>query len=111
MENSNNYFTPESDNLNEVINEALNPVQEKVDKSACPCCGNLTIPNREDALGFICPVCFWEIDTFTTSDNEPSDQNSGMSLIEARLNYKNYKACSPVLTKFCREPHTSEIPK
>ena len=27
--------------------------------SKCPCCGYLTIPNKGDALAYICPVCMW----------------------------------------------------
>lgn len=34
-------------------------------KYPCPCCGNLTLPVKpEDAVAFICPVCFWENDVF-----------------------------------------------
>ncbi|GAA0730429.1 hypothetical protein GCM10008905_31720 [Clostridium malenominatum] len=38
-------------------------------------------PQREepqvvgDALAYICPVCFWEIDTFIQSEKEPSNPN------------------------------------
>ena len=29
----------------------------------CPCCGFLTLPvPREEAIAYICPVCFWEND-------------------------------------------------
>lgn len=45
-----------------------------MEKYPCPCCGYLTYPvPREDAIAYICPVCFWENDVFVTSDDEPSE--------------------------------------
>lgn len=67
-------------------------VYEVVGDSPCPCCLNLTIPNKGDALAFICPVCMWEIDLFINSDNEISDLNHGLTLNEARENYKRFGA-------------------
>ena len=58
----------------------------------CPCCGNITIPYGGDALAYICPICWWEIDLFIQSDDEPSDQNHGLTLNQARENYKTYGA-------------------
>ena len=50
-------------------------------KYPCPCCGNITLPvPQEDAIAFICPICLWENDVFITSDEEPSDENHGMTL-------------------------------
>ncbi|MEG0388886.1 MAG: CPCC family cysteine-rich protein, partial [Niameybacter sp.] len=32
---------------------------------ACLCCGYKTLPvPKEDAIAYICPVCFWENDVF-----------------------------------------------
>ncbi|WP_363290407.1 CPCC family cysteine-rich protein [Clostridium sp.] len=45
--------------------------------SPYPCCRYITIPNKGDALAYICPVCCWEIDL-----------NNGLRLKEARYNYK-----------------------
>ena len=67
-------------------------IQEDAD-SPCPCCGNITIPNGGDALGYICPICYWEIDLFIKSDDEPSDQNHGITLNQARENYKQFGKC------------------
>jgi len=58
----------------------------------CPCCGNITIPYGGDALAYICPICWWEIDLFIQSDDEPSDQNHGLTLNQARENYKKFGA-------------------
>lgn len=75
---------------------------EIVANALCPCCGNKTIPSNEDALAYICPICFWEIDLFIKSDNEPSDQNHGLTLAEARQKYKRYGAVLPYLKKYCK---------
>ena len=81
--------------------------------SLCPCCGYLTIPNGGNALAYICPVCFWEIDFFIQSDNEPSDQNHGLTLVQARKNYKQYGAVLPRLVRYVRAalPEEKVIPE
>lgn len=64
-------------------------------KYPCPCCGNITFPvPREQAIAYICHICMWENDVFTNSDDEPSDENHGMTLNEARENYKRLGVCS-----------------
>lgn len=42
-------------------------ITEIIGDSKYPCFGYLTIPNNGDALGYICPVCMWEIDLFIKS--------------------------------------------
>ena len=75
----------------------------------CPCCGNLTFPvPASDALAYICPVCFWENDLFTQSDDEPSDENHGMTLNEARKNYARIGACRPEMLQYVRKPTDEE---
>lgn len=60
----------------------------------CLCCGNDTLPvPAEEALAYICPVCWWENDVFVNSPDEPSDENHGMTLLEARENYIKYGIC------------------
>ena len=57
----------------------------------CLCCGLETLPAEpENAVAFICPVCWWENDVFIRTDDDPSDENRGMSLNQARENYKKY---------------------
>ncbi|HIS75976.1 MAG TPA: precorrin-6y C5,15-methyltransferase (decarboxylating) subunit CbiE [Candidatus Merdivicinus excrementipullorum] len=73
-------------------------------KYPCPCCGNLTLPVKpEDAVAFICPVCFWENDVFLMSDTEPSDENHGLTLLDGRTNYRKYGACCPEMRPFALE--------
>ena len=83
-------------------------ITEIIGNSKCPCCGYLTIPNNGDALGYICPVCMWEIDLFIKSDDEPSDLNNGLSLKEARKNFKQFGAVLQNLKQYCREPKEYE---
>lgn len=83
---------------------------EVIRNSPCPCCGFITIPNKGDALAYICPVCFWEIDLFINSDDEPSDQNHGLTLNEARKNYEKHGVVMPNLKEHCREPKEWEYP-
>ena len=63
----------------------------------CPCCG-ADIPENP-APGYICPMCWWEIDYFTADEDEPSDQNHGLSLAEARLNFRTLGICDPWLRR------------
>ena len=84
--------------------------EEATGDSPCPCCGYRTIPNHGDALAYICPVCFWEIDLFIQKEEEPSGQNHGLTLVQARENYKKYGAVLPGLKKYCREPKENELP-
>lgn len=82
-------------------------------KFHCPCCGNPTypVPPKND-IGYICDVCWWENDPFIRSDDEPSDQNHGMSLRQARNNYKKYGISAPHLLKAWRKnQNISEVAK
>jgi hypothetical protein len=81
-----------------------------IGNSPCPCCGFITIPNNGDALAYICPVCFWEIDLFIQNDDETSDLNHGLTLIEARKNYQQFGAVLPDLKEYCRQPQKHEYP-
>ena len=78
--------------------------------AACPCCGNRTIPHEGDALAFICPVCFWEIDLFLNGEEEKSDQNHGLTLRQARINFRKFGAVMPSLKQYCRLPTEDEYP-
>ena len=77
----------------------------------CPCCGFLTFPvPKEHAVGYICPVCFWENDVFDPGEDDPSDENGGMILREGRENFLTYGAVRPDLAKHAREPKIGETP-
>lgn len=83
-------------------------------KVSCPCCGYITIPKGTvknfNSHGFICPICFWEIDTFINSEKDISVSNHGMTLAKARENFKTIGAVQKRLVQFCRKPNENELP-
>ena len=80
-------------------NEPQEPVWTLPDgpSEPCPCCG-ADIP-ESPSPGYVCPMCWWEIDYFTADEDEPSDQNHGLSLAEARLNFRTFGICDPWLRR------------
>ncbi len=77
----------------------------------CPCCGYRTFPvPKEEAVAYICPVCFWENDVFTPSENQPSDENSGMTLKEGQEAFRRLVAVRKNLVHYTRKPPPNEIP-
>lgn len=59
----------------------------------CDCCDYFTIEAGHDYE--ICPVCFWEQDHFGFELlDEPSGANHGLTIREARENFRKYGACS-----------------
>ena len=78
----------------------------------CPCCGCRTFPvPKEDAVAYICPVCFWENDVFNPEEDAPSDENRRMTLLEGRENYRRYGAVRPDLVQYARPPKAEELPE
>ena len=72
-------------------------------KYSCPCCGYYTFPvPAEQAVAYICPVCFWENDVFIESDDEPSDENRQLTLNQARENYREFGISDPWLLENLR---------
>ena len=64
---------------------------------------------RVFGIAYICPVCYWENDVFITSDDEPSDENHGITLKEGRENYKIFGACSKERLIYVRNPEPEEF--
>ncbi len=78
-------------------------------KYPCPCCGYYTFPVPADqAVAYICPVCCWENDVFVESDDEPSDENHGLTLNEGRENFKKYTVCDLRRKQYIRPPTEEE---
>lgn len=77
----------------------------------CPCCGCLTFPvPKEEAIAFICPVCYWENDVFTPNEDAPSDENQSMTLRQGRENYRKWGAVREDLVGCARPPQPEELP-
>ena len=77
----------------------------------CPCCGQLTFPvPKEEAIAYICPVCFWENDVFDPGEDAPSDENRGMTLRQGREHYRKWGAVRPDLVRYARPPRPEERP-
>ena len=78
----------------------------------CPCCGYLTFPvPGEEAMAFICPVCFWENDVFAPGEDDPGDENHNMTLRQGRENYRKWGAVRPDFLRYVRPPRPEEIPR
>lgn len=81
-------------------------------KYPCPCCGYRTFPvPKEDALAYICPVCLWENDVFDPGEDQPSDENRGMTLAEGREAYKRLGAVREEFLQYVRKPLPEELPE
>jgi len=85
-------------------------VGKKPGRFPCPCCGCKTFPvPKEDALAYICPVCFWENDVFDLNEDQPSDENHGMTLRQARESYRRLGAVRKDLLPYVRSPLPEEL--
>lgn len=77
----------------------------------CPCCGYRTFPvPEEDAPAYICPVCLWENDVFDPGEDQPSDENRGMTLRQGREAFLRLGTVREDLPQYARKPLPEEIP-
>ena len=80
-------------------------------KFPCPCCGYRTFPvPGEDAAAYICPVCFWENDVFISGEDQPSDENRGITLKQGREAFLRLGAVRKDLVRYVRKPLPEESP-
>ena len=77
-------------------------------KYPCPCCGNLTLPERAGGTYEICPVCLWEDDPVQLRDETYEGGANRVSLKQARKNYAEFGACEESLKDHVREPLPEE---
>ena len=95
----------------EPAREAEPEPEEPAGRYPCPCCGYLTFPvPREEAMAYICPVCLWENDVFDPGEDDPSDENRGMTLRQGRENYRKWGAVREDLVPHARQPRPGERP-
>ena len=59
-------------------------------KMVCEICGT----TYDEASG-VCPVCGWAEDGLLADEWEPSAQNHGLSLYEARMNFRAFGVTAP----------------
>ena len=86
----------ERPDLPDLDEEQALPWSPEMPVEPCPCCG-ADIP-QNPSWGYICPTCLWEIDYDAQDAPEaPSDQNHGLSLEEARMNFRTFGCSSPWL--------------
>lgn len=64
----------------------------------CPCCDYFSLSSDEDYE--ICPICFWEQDYFDIElPDEISSANHGLTIREARANFRSIGACCSEMVK------------
>lgn len=77
-------------------------------KLQCPCCGYYTIDN-DDIVVDICEVCYWQYDVVAQENpNIAIGPNHGVSLNQARENFKRIGASSIRVKDFVRLPKENE---
>ena len=112
------FYLPQATNASFVPSPLIGPNEEEPEGPAgpagsypCPCCGCLTFPvPKEEAIAYICPVCFWENDVFDPDEDAPSDENRGMTLRQGRENYRKWGAVREDLVRHARPPRPGEQP-
>lgn len=75
----------------------------------CPCCGCLTIGEEPPGTFEICPVCFWEDDNVQFEDPDYVGGANGVSLNQARENFRLFGAVSKEFVGQVRKPLPQEI--
>ena len=100
-------FISSNNNLNERMIEGY----KEITRFPCPCCGNLTYFTKPGGTFFICPVCFWEDDESSIEDENTVYDINKVSLLQARFNYIQFKACKEDMIEYVREPEVYEYPK
>lgn len=82
--------------------------EETNKKYPCPCCGCLTFDEPPTGNYDICPVCFWEDDPIALEKPDEELGCNGVSLTQAKKNYKKFGACKKEMLKHCRKPTPEE---
>ena len=83
---------------------------EENEKYRCPCCGYKTLDEPPPDTFDICEVCFWEDDgvQFDKPDFR-GGPNKGVSLNEARANFRKFGAFSEEFIGKTRKPTEDEL--
>ncbi|MBI4955819.1 MAG: hydrolase [Myxococcales bacterium] len=77
---------------------------------ACPCCGCLTLDEAPPGTFAVCPVCDWEDDDVQCGDPSYRGGANGVSLDEARANFRAFGAVTTEAVARVRLPRPNEVP-
>jgi hypothetical protein len=78
-------------------------------KYCCPCCGFRTLSRKPPGSYGICPVCYWEDDAAQFDDpTADGDGANGVSLDQARKNFKEFGASEREALEYVRPPNPEE---
>ena len=83
-------------------------ISHKTQKHKCKCCGCYTMEEPANSHE-ICPVCFWEDDPVQNNDPDYDGGSNKVSLNQAKINFREYGACTESAVPFVREPNAEEI--
>jgi hypothetical protein len=77
---------------------------------ACPCCGYLTLDEPPAGTYNICEVCCWEDDGVQFRDPDYQGGANGVSLNQARENFRKHGVSEPRFRARARRPLPAEHP-
>lgn len=84
-------------------------------RAACEVCGFLTLDADHKGMYDMCPVCFWEDDSIDDDHQKNPDEpcygpNHGLTLNQAKKNFRTFGACSQDMVPHTRKPLPEETP-
>lgn len=77
----------------------------------CPCCGYYTVDSDDEVIVDICPVCFWQYDEVAHDKPDTMIGANGVTLNEAKENYKLFGASEKCFVSKIRKPLSEELPE
>ena len=78
-------------------------------KHKCPCCGYYTLMDERTGVYEFCNVCFWKDDPTQSQNPDLSPGSNGVSLNQARKNFKKFGAITEYCKQFVRPPKPEEL--
>ena len=78
--------------------------KNKYGRQKCACCGYFTITEIKE----ICPICFWEEDSYQEENTNDSGGPNLVSLHNAKLNYVTYGVVDDQFINYVRLPLEEE---
>ena len=81
-----------------------------MDRYPCPCCGYYTLEEKPPGTHNICPVCYWEDDNVQFKDPSLRGGANGVSLEEARGNFRDFGWAKERSKEYVRAPREDEYP-